>query len=93
MIFMNNAKCKLLTPEYVRTASGLELHQFKWLNSNKDIGKIPKTWNWLVGEYDYNVFANNVHFTLGGPYFKDYKNCDYSHEWFTLYDDTIKIDL
>jgi len=81
MMLMNNAKCRLLTPEYVRTASGLE------------IGRIPKTWNWLVGEYEYNVMANNVHFTLGGPYFKEYKNCDYSHEWFTLYDDTIKIDL
>ena len=33
MMLMNNAKCKLLTPEYVRTASNLELHQFKWLES------------------------------------------------------------
>ena len=93
MMLMNNAKCKLLTPEYVRTASGLELHQFKWLSDDKQIGRIPKSWNWLVGEYEYNVMANNVHFTLGGPYFKEYKDCDYSHEWFTLYDDTIKIDL
>ena len=36
MMLMNNAKCKLLTPEYVRTASGLELHQFKWLSSDRD---------------------------------------------------------
>ena len=93
MMLMNNAKCKLLTPEYVRTASGLELHQFKWLESEREIGTIPKTWNWLVGEYDYNPLANNVHFTLGGPYFKEYTTCDYATEWFAVYEDTIKIDL
>ena len=93
MMLMNNAKCKLLTPEYVRTATGLELHQFKWLESEREIGTIPKTWNWLVGEYDYNLLANNVHFTLGGPYFKEYTTCDYATEWFAVYEDTIKIDL
>ena len=93
MMLMNNAKCKLLTPEYVRTASGLELHQFKWLESERDIGAIPKTWNWLVGEYEYNPLANNVHFTLGGPYFYDYVNCDYSKEWFNVYTETTKINL
>tara|TARA_Y100001937_G_scaffold92448_1_gene125181 strand:- start:2207 stop:2878 length:672 start_codon:yes stop_codon:yes gene_type:complete len=93
MMLMNNAKCKLLTPEYVRTATGLELHQFKWLESEREIGTIPKTWNWLVGEYDYNPLANNVHFTLGGPYFKEYTTCDYATEWFAVYEDTIKIDL
>ena len=93
LMLMNNAKCKLLTPEYVRTASGLELHQFKWLESEREIGTLPKTWNWLIGEYDYNPLANNVHFTLGGPYFKDYKECDYATEWFNVYEETVKIDL
>ncbi len=93
LMLMNNEKCKLLTPEYVRTASGLELHQFKWLESERDIGAIPKTWNWLVGEYEYNPLANNVHFTLGGPYFYDYVNCDYSKEWFNVYTETTKINL
>ena len=93
LMLMNNAKCKLLTPEYVRTASGLELHQFKWLESEREIGTLPKTWNWLVSEYEYNPLANNVHFTLGGPYFKDYKECDYATEWFSVYDDVVKIDL
>ena len=93
LMLMNNAKCKLLTPEYVRTASGLELHQFKWLESEREIGTLPKTWNWLIGEYDYNPLANNVHFTLGGPYFKDYKECDYATEWFSVYEETVKIDL
>ena len=93
LMLMNNAKCKKLTPEYVQNASGLELHQFKWLESEREVGSLPKTWNWLVGEYDYNVLANNVHFTLGGPYFYDYVNCDYSNEWFSTYTETTKINL
>ena len=93
VMLMNNVKCKALTPEYVNTATGLELHQFKWLESERDIGAIPKTWNWLVGEYEYNPLANNVHFTLGGPYFYDYVNCDYSKEWFNVYTETTKINL
>ena len=92
MMLMNNAKCKLLTPEYVRTASGLELHQFKWTHE-ENIGELPLEWNWLVGEYVYNKNAKNVHWTLGGPYFKDYKNSDYADEWFRLYNETIEINL
>jgi len=23
-----------------------------------------------------------VHYTLGGPYFDDYRDCDYAAEWF-----------
>ena len=38
--------------------------------------------NWLVGEYAYNVAAKNVHYTLGGPYFEAYRDCDYADEWF-----------
>lgn len=31
LMLFDNAKCKALTPEYVNTASGLELHRFLWL--------------------------------------------------------------
>ena len=33
MLF-NCAKCKNLTVEYVNKATGLDLHQFKWLNDD-----------------------------------------------------------
>ena len=39
MLF-NYAKCKNLTVEYVNSATGLELHQFKWLNDDSEIGGI-----------------------------------------------------
>ena len=93
MMMLNNAKCRALTLPYVNEASGLDLHQFKWLESEKEIGSIPKTWNWLVSEYDYNAKADNVHFTLGGPYFKGYEKSDYANEWFRVYNDLIKVDL
>ena len=92
LMLMNCSKCKTLTPEYVNTKSGLELHQFKWLDENL-IGSIPVEWNWLVGEYPYKKDVHNVHFTEGGPYFKDYKNTEYANEWFKVYDDVIKINL
>jgi hypothetical protein len=80
LMLMNNARCKALTPEYVNTASGLQLHRFQWLEDGL-IGKLPLEWNWLVGEYDYKPEAKIVHFTLGGPYFDDYRDCDYAEEW------------
>jgi hypothetical protein len=81
VVLFNNARCAALTPEYVNTASGLELHQFKWLQSDALIGSLPLEWNWLVGEYPHNPGAKVAHFTRGGPYFPDYAGDDYSDEW------------
>ena len=92
-MLMNCKKCSTLTPDYVNRASGLELHQFKWLESEDLIGDLPLEWNWLVGEYDYNKNAKNVHWTLGGPYFEDYARSDYADEWFKIYYETIEINL
>jgi len=91
LMLMDCSKCKTLTPEYVNTRSGLELHQFKWLDESL-IGELPLEWNWLVGEYPYKKDVHNIHFTEGGPYFKEYKNTEYAEEWFKIYDMT-KINL
>ena len=81
-MLMNCAKCSALTPDYVNSASGLELHQFKWLEGDHLIGDLPLEWNWLVGEYEHKEDVKNVHYTEGGPWFKEYKDCDYSQDWF-----------
>ena len=81
-MLMNCKKCTTLTPDYVNKASGLELHQYKWLESEELIGELPLEWNWLVGEYEYHQEPKNVHFTEGGPWFEDYAKCDYSQDWF-----------
>jgi lipopolysaccharide biosynthesis glycosyltransferase len=92
-MLMNSEKCKKLTPEYINIASGLELHQFKWLESESLIGSLPLEWNWLVGEYPYKENVKNIHYTEGGPYFKKSSNCDYAKDWFHLYKDIIKADI
>jgi hypothetical protein len=93
MMLFNNAKCTTLTPDYVNSATGLELHQYKWLENEELIGKIDEEWNWLVGEYEHNPNAKLVHYTQGGPYFKKYKNCDYAEEWFDTFNETTRTDM
>ena len=34
VMLFNCAKCQALTPDYVNTASGLQLHRFQWLDSD-----------------------------------------------------------
>ncbi len=81
LMLFNNERCRGLTPDYVNSASGLELHRFAWAEDAR-IGELPLEWNWLVGEYAHNPAAKIVHYTLGGPYFDDYRGCDYAEEWF-----------
>ncbi len=81
VMMFNNARCRALTPDYVNTASGLELHQFKWLASDDLIGDIPDRWNHLVGYSPPRCDVALVHYTLGGPYFDDYRDCEYADEW------------
>jgi len=80
LMFFNNARCRALTPDYVNRASGLELHRFAWLQDH-EIGDLPLDWNWLVSEYEYRAEAKIVHYTLGGPWFPEYGDCDYAQEW------------
>jgi len=82
-MLMNCKKCNELTPDYVNSATGLQLHQFKWLESEDLIGDLPLEWNWLVDEPGYNTKSkvNNIHFTKGGPWFKEYAHCSYSETW------------
>ncbi len=81
VILFNNAMCRALTPEYVNAATGLELHQFKWLGNDDLIGELPHRWNHLV-DYDApNPDVSLVHYTIGGPYFEEYRDCEYAEVW------------
>jgi lipopolysaccharide biosynthesis glycosyltransferase len=81
VMLMNCERCRALTPEFVNAASGLELHQFKWLESEDLIGELPSRWNHLVGHDPPRADAAIVHFTIGGPYFHEYAHCEYADEW------------
>lgn len=86
VMLMNCERCRSLTPEYVNAATGLELHQFKWLEGDHLIGGIPSAWNHLVGYDAPRPDASLVHFTIGGPYFKEYRGCEYGDEWWAEHD-------
>ncbi|MBI1239747.1 MAG: glycosyltransferase [Alphaproteobacteria bacterium] len=82
VMLFNCARCRALTPDYVNTASGLDLHRFNWLKEG-EIGALPARWNHLVG-YDPGEPAENLsvlHYTLGGPYYEGFENSLYADEW------------
>lgn len=83
VMLFNNAKCRSLTPEYVNTATGLQLHQFTWLGSDEEIGYLPAHWNHLADVQDPAAYPSLVHYTLGGPWFQSYANCDFHLDWHT----------
>ena len=85
LMLFNNERCRALSADYVNSASGLDLHRFAWMDDGA-IGELALEWNWLVGEYDYNPAAKIVHFTIGGPYFEAYRECDYAADWFAEYE-------
>ena len=82
VMLFNNAKCRALTAEYVGTATGLELHQFKWLSDDSLIGELPPRWNHLVGYDGPADDISLIHYTIGGPYFPDYAKCEHADAWF-----------
>ena len=71
----------MLTPEFVNTATGLELHQFKWLADDGLIGSLPHRWNHLIGYDAPSDDVSLVHYTLGGPYFNENKDCERADAW------------
>tara|TARA_B100001027_G_scaffold215863_1_gene190758 strand:- start:6563 stop:7249 length:687 start_codon:yes stop_codon:yes gene_type:complete len=58
---------------------GKYFHRFSWLKDS-EIGELPKDWNYLVGWYDDGT-PRALHYTEGGPWFKEYRNCDYHQIW------------
>lgn len=92
VMLFNNARCKALTPEYVNSASGLALHQFKWLASDDEIGALPSDWNHLVGYQAERAGVSNAHFTIGGPYFHEYVDCEYGDAWRSEQQSMLRVD-
>jgi len=77
----NNA---VLTKELVNDPeiNGAYLHQFSWLKDSK-IGEISHEWNWLVNWHcePQDGIPKILHYTEGGPWFEDYRNCEYADKW------------
>lgn len=84
LMLFNNSKLKHLTKEYLDNASPADLHQFAWVDE-KDISEIPRSYNHLVGYYKKHNKIKAIHYTQGGPWFKEYKNSELSEEWWKVY--------
>jgi hypothetical protein len=71
---------RVLTPEFIESASGAQLHRFTWLTEAM-IGALPKVWNWLPDEFGENPEAKLLHWTLGTPSFHEYAAAPMAGEW------------
>jgi len=60
--------------------SGAYLHRFSWLK-DEEIGELDHTWNYLVGVYDDIDVPKLIHYTEGGPWFENYRNCEFHELW------------
>ena len=99
LMLLNCSRCTKLTPDYVNTASGLELHRFLWLGGDDAIGAVDAGWNHLV---DVQVAPTAstldgdpclLHWTLGGPWFREQRTMGglLAAEWFGARDDAMKL--
>ena len=76
MVF-NNARCTVLTAEYVQDATH-PLFPLEWATS---VGELPCEWNHLVGYDTPNPSAKIVHFTMGCPCWPETIDCEFSEAW------------
>ena len=64
--------------------TGKYLHRFSWLK-DEEIGELSCEWNWLAGWYKEPEDGKPklIHYTEGGPWFENYRTCEYHREWKT----------
>lgn len=75
---------KVLTPEYVSTKAGGELHAFSHLQDHQ-IGNLPQDYNWIDGVSDSTIKPHVIHYTDGGPWFHNYKDVKHANVWWKYY--------
>src|SRR6056300_1038600 len=80
---------KILTKDLVNdeTKDGAYFHRFSWLK-DEEIGSLHFEWNYLVGHYyNHDGSPKLIHYTEGGPWFKNYFMQHLSVEWRDEYKD------
>ena len=75
-----HAANKVVTPEFIETATGAQLHRFTWL-ADELVGELPTVWNWLPDEFGVNQDAKLLHYTLGTPSFHEFATTPMGDEW------------
>lgn len=77
LMLMDCERLTLWTKEVVETASGAYLHRFQDIADDR-IGDVPPCWNRLDG---YDEDTRLIHWTSGGPWFDEYRDCPGAHLW------------
>ena len=99
LMLLNCERCTALTPDYVNSATGLELHRFHWLAGDHEIGAVPDRWNHLVDVQPppQATAADGgpvlLHWTLGGPWFREQFTMGgaLAAEWYRARDDAMRL--
>jgi len=60
--------------------NGAYFHRFSWLK-DEEIGELDHTWNYLVGVYNDIETPKLIHYTEGGPWFENYRDCEFHQLW------------
>lgn len=84
-----HAANKPVTVEAVNNWRGGDMHAFKWIKADHEIGELPRTYNYISGiSPKMPVMANGktakpdaIHYTEGGPWFPQYKNVPLGELW------------
>jgi len=73
---------KVVTTDLINNleTTGKYMHRFSWLK-DEEIGKLDHTWNYLVGVYNDIEKPKLIHYTEGGPWFENYRNCEFNKLW------------
>lgn len=82
---------KVLTEELVNFMSGADLHALSWL-ADYEIGSIPMSYNFIPGvspklPVERGGMPDVIHYTEGGPWFKECENVPYAGKWIEEYED------
>lgn len=64
----------------IETAPGRDLHAFRAFR-DEEIGALPPAWNHLVDVLPAIAEPKILHYTLGGPWFPEYRSCGYADRW------------
>lgn len=73
-----------LTPQVINSADPDFLHELKWL-TKYDVMGLPKTYNYLVGQYPNDAQPKVLNFMYGSPSTRGFENCDYANWWWSAF--------
>ena len=87
----DHVKNKILLPSLIQKSTGKFLHRFEWLDDD-DINELPREWNWLCDEYGDNSSAKLIHYTLGAPCFKAFRDTPMAGEYMKYLEAAGRVD-